>query len=375
MSGIYIHIPYCRKACTYCNFHFSTQLQSQDKLVSALVKEISLQKDYLGNTEINTIYFGGGTPSVLKQVAIQQIMDALHADYSIANDAEITFELNPDDASVEALETWQKLGINRLSVGVQSFQDDELVFMNRSHNAAQSLSCIQLAKQVGFNNISLDLIYGGYKTSNEQWQKNIDTFLSLDIPHLSAYALTVEDKTKLGHDVAKGLLAQPSDAKTIEQFEMLMDNMASNKFEHYEISNFATAGKRAVHNSNYWNKVPYLGIGPAAHSFNQKSRQWNVANNAKYINAIEQNAVPFEQEILSTNDSYNEYIMTGLRTSQGCSRTQVEELFETEHLTAFNEGLQQNLSKGTIVLNEERYVLTRSGKFIADSVMADFFIW
>lgn len=246
--------------------------------------------------------------------------------------------------------------------------------MNRSHTADQSLSCLSAAKAAGFENISLDLIYGGYKTSNESWLRNIDVFLEQDIPHLSAYALTVEDKTKLGHDVAKGILPKPDDTKTIEQFEILMDAMADHQYEHYEISNFARSGQSAKHNTNYWRGKEYLGIGPAAHSYNTESRQWNIANNQKYIASIEEGQVPFECETLSQNDRYNEHIMTGLRTSTGCNRENIAQNFASEHLNAFDAAVKKHEESGTIEKRNQTYVLTRRGKFIADSVMSDFFV-
>ncbi len=333
-----------------------------------------MQKDYLGTSKINTIYFGGGTPSVLEEEELKPVMDALNTEFSIENDAEITIEINPDDASAEKLEQWIKQGINRLSIGVQSFSESELQFMNRSHTAEQSLSCLSLAKRVGFDKISIDLIYGGYKTSNDEWQKNIDTFLRQDISHLSAYALTVEDKTKLAHDISKGILAQPDEAKTITQFEILMDAMLNNNYEHYEISNFAKSKCRAKHNSNYWTGKSYLGIGPAAHSYNGKSRQWNVANNALYIAAIQSGNLNFEKETLSANDMYNEHIMTGLRTSSGCVRNFIDKNFEARHLDSFDKALEKHMAESNIKKDDSAYILTRKGKFIADSVMSDFFV-
>lgn len=374
MSGIYVHIPYCRKACTYCNFHFSTQLQHKTALVKALLREIAIQEQYLPANKINTIYFGGGTPSVLEEEELKAIMDALHTNYSIENDAEITFEINPDDASPAQLNFWKRQGINRLSIGVQSFQESELSFMNRSHTADQSLACIAMARDAGFNNISIDLIYGSHETSNQDWQKNIDTFLEKDIPHLSAYALTVEPKTKLSFDIAKGKVSQPNESKTIEQFEILMDVMAQNNFAHYEISNFAKPGCEAVHNSNYWTGKNYLGIGPSAHSYNGKSRQWNIANNIKYIEAIENGRVPFELETLTQDNIYNERVMTALRTSNGCTRESIESYFDQTHIEAFDAATKTQLRAGNIELRDNVYVLTRQGKFIANSVMAEFFV-
>jgi len=374
MSGIYVHIPYCRKACTYCNFHFSTQTGHKGAMVKALVREIAMQEQYLAANKINTIYFGGGTPSVLEEEEIKQIIDALRQQYSVESDAEITFEINPDDASPSNLAAWKKQGINRLSIGVQSFQEAELVFMNRSHSAQQSKDCIAMARAAGFENISIDLIYGSYETSNTIWQKNIETFLKLNIPHLSAYALTVEPKTKLSFEIAKGKLAEPNEAKTIEQFEILMDQMAQNNFEHYEISNFARPGWQAVHNSNYWTGQNYLGIGPSAHSFNGSSRQWNIANNIKYIEAIEKGDLPFELENLSPDNIYNEYVMTSLRTSNGCTRENITTRFKEQHLQAFDTAIKKQMAQGNIEQREQRFVLSRQGKFIANSVMADFFV-
>ena len=331
MAGIYIHIPFCRKACHYCNFHFSTSSKQIEPLVDCLIKEIELRKNDTTQT-IETIYFGGGTPSILTTSQIESILQAVNNYYTVIIDAEITLESNPDDISEDKLIQWKSIGINRLSIGIQSFREEDLLWMNRAHNAVQAYKCIKLAQAVGFDNITIDLIYGVPNLSNEQWKENIQTALSLHIPHLSCYALTVEPKTALDKMIQTNNKESIDTDKQAEQFIILMDILEDAGFEHYEISNYAIPGFRSKHNSSYWQGKHYIGIGPSAHSFNGHSRQWNIANNALYIQSINNNSLPAETEILTVNQQYNEYVMTSLRTIEGIEINRIQSLFGEDKL-------------------------------------------
>ncbi|MEJ7827523.1 MAG: radical SAM family heme chaperone HemW, partial [Segetibacter sp.] len=282
MAGIYIHIPFCRKACHYCNFHFSTSTLLQKNFVTALLKEIQLQQDYLSEP-VSTIYFGGGTPSILPSGDIESIIQLLNRTFTVEQDAEVTLEANPDDISSTKLFDWKTIGINRLSIGIQSFLEDDLIWMNRAHNAQQAADCIELSQRAGFSNLSVDLIYGTPTLSDNNWSRNVEKVINLGIPHLSCYALTVEPKTVLEKMIAEKKIANVETEKQARHFEMLMQWMNEAGYEHYEISNFCKPGCRSKHNSSYWQGKSYLGLGPSAHSFNGISRQWNVANNALYI--------------------------------------------------------------------------------------------
>ena len=309
MAGIYIHIPFCKQACYYCDFHFSTSLKKKDELVSALVKELQLRKDEFKDIEVQTIYFGGGTPSLLMNDELQLLIDAVYENYKVAENLEITLEANPDDLSKTRILELSKSPINRLSIGIQSFFEHDLKLMNRAHNAEEAKECLSIATQY-FDNISIDLIYGIQGASNTQWLQNIDIALSYNVPHISSYALTVEPKTALASVIKKGIIDDVNDEQAHEQFHLLKDKLEASDFIHYELSNFGKEGYFSKNNSAYWQGKPYIGIGPSAHSFNGKQRGWNVRNNTKYIEAIQQNELPIEIETLTTTDRYNEYIMT-----------------------------------------------------------------
>ncbi|MES1225662.1 MAG: radical SAM family heme chaperone HemW, partial [Bacteroidota bacterium] len=317
MAGIYVHIPFCKKACHYCNFHFSVSLKSKNGFIAALLNEISLQKNYLKDEDIDTIYFGGGTPSLLEKEDLEQICRRLNDGFNIVAGAEITLEANPDDITPERLENWKAVGINRLSIGIQSFFEDDLQWMNRAHNAVQAKECIVLAREAGFHNFSIDLIYGTPGLTDAKWSENVATALALNIPHLSCYALTVEPGTALKKMISQPKTEDVDTEKQARHFLLLMDWLQQAGYEHYEISNFAKPGYRSRHNSSYWQRKKYLGVGPSAHSFDGISRQWNIANNALYIQSLEQNKIPFEEEKLTDTQRLNEYIMTALRTQEG----------------------------------------------------------
>lgn len=376
MPGIYIHIPFCKKACHYCNFHFSTKQQLKSELVEAICRETALRKNYLPEQEIiETIYFGGGTPSLLSAIELQSILYAINEHFPIATDCEITLEANPDDIAPEKLNWWQKTGINRLSIGIQSFFEEDLQWMNRAHNADQSKLCIEQAQSAGFNNLSIDLIYGTPGLSNERWQKNIETALTLNIPHLSCYALTIEPNTALDDMIRKGNKENVDADLQAVHFDILTDTLYKANYEHYEISNFAKQGFRSKHNSSYWQGKAYLGLGPSAHSFNGiSSRQWNIANNPLYITSIQQGLVSFESEELSYVQRINEYLMTSLRTMEGISLLMLQKNWGEEITKKVLEVAHTYIVKEEIILSHNHLVLTQKGKFLADGIAADLFI-
>ena len=324
MAGLYLHIPFCKQACHYCNFHFSTSLKQKGEMVTAILKELEVQKGYLENEPLDTIYIGGGTPSLLSSDELKTIFDKINQLYTVVENAEITLEANPDDLSIDKLKSLINTPINRLSIGIQSFFEEDLQFMNRAHNATEAINCIQNAQNIGFLNLTIDLIYGAPTTTNKQWEHNIQTAIDFDIPHISGYCLTVEPNTALDRFVKNGKAKPVAEEQAARQFEILMTRLKSVGYEHYEISNFAKPDWHARHNSNYWLGAKYLGIGPAAHSFNGYSRQWNLAHNTKYIKALQSGKTTFEKEVLSSEQQYNEYILTALRTKWGCDLNKIE---------------------------------------------------
>ncbi len=380
MSGIYIHIPFCRQACHYCNFHFSTSLKLKEALIAALVTEIHLTSTIhstltfpIEKESCETIYFGGGTPSMLETDDLLLILNALHSKFLIGNETEITLEANPDDITPAKLERWKRVGINRLSVGIQSFQENELRWMNRAHTSLDSLRCLDEIKDAGFTNYSVDLIYGSPLLSNKDWENNVTTVIKKDIPHISCYALTVEPKTALDKMIVQKKKAAVNPETQAEQFLLLMDWMEKSGYEHYEISNFAKPGMRSKHNSSYWQGKHYYGYGPSAHAYDGKIRKWNIANNALYIQSLQKNRMPFEQEVLTKTQQLNEYIMTALRTMEGVDLEKVSVDYGKE----YSEKLQCAAYK--FILNEKienipaKLILTREGKLFADGIAADLF--
>ncbi len=372
MAGIYVHIPFCRKACHYCNFHFSTTHSLLPKMVESIVGEISLQKGYL-STEVSTIYFGGGTPSICSNEQLGTLINELKNTFFLASFVEMTLEANPDDITKEKLLHWKSLGINRLSIGVQSFRAEDLLWMNRAHSAYQAIDAILLAKENGFENISIDLIYGTPTLSDEQWYHNVQTAIDLKVPHLSCYALTVESKTALNKMIEKKKMEAPDPEKQARHFELLMQWMETAGYEHYEISNFAKPGMRSKHNSSYWQGEHYVGLGPAAHSFNGYSRQWNIANNALYIQGIATGTVPFEMEKLTPTQALNEYIMTSLRTSEGLSFEYIKYNWDEESANEIKKKSSVHILQENALINNEHLQLTKSGKLLADGIASDLF--
>jgi len=372
MAGIYIHIPFCKQACHYCNFHFSTSLKYKGDLLQALMQELELQRNYLPTPKLETIYLGGGTPSLLTGDELQQLFDTIHQFYEIETDAEITLEANPDDLTDTKIQEFRTTPINRFSIGIQSFAEADLLFMNRAHNAQEALHCIQKVQDAGFDNLTVDLIYGTPTLSDEQWQQNIQQVIDLQVPHLSCYALTVEEKTALAHFVKIGKAPPVDEEQAARQFEQLMQKLQAHGYEHYEISNFAKPDRYARHNSNYWKGVPYLGIGPSAHSYDGKSRQWNVANNASYIKALQKNNVPFEREELTPEQQYDEYVMTALRTIWGVNLEKVRH-FGPRFERYFLKNVQHFLLAGQVERQGDTFRLTEKGKLLADGIAMELF--
>ena len=372
MAGIYLHIPFCRQACHYCNFHFSTSLKLKNEFVDALLKEIQLQSTYLPSEPVNTIYFGGGTPSLLSIDELTSILQTLRQTFTVAADAEVTLEANPDDIVEEKLKDWKQVGINRLSIGVQSFFEEDLRWMNRAHTAQQAIGNLQLARQY-FDNITIDLIYGTPTLPDEKWQHNVQQAIALGITHLSCYALTVEPGTALAHMINKHKTIDVNTEDQARQFLLLMNWMQAAGYEHYEISNFALPGKRSRHNSSYWQGASYLGLGPSAHSFNGESRQWNIANNALYIKSLKEDKVPFEVEHLTSTQRLNEYIMTSLRTMEGLNLEYVITGFGEKAANKLKQEAQQFIETGKMQLNNGYLQLTKEGKLFADGIAAELF--
>lgn len=375
MAGIYIHIPFCKQACHYCNFHFSTSLRYKNELVDALLKEIesfpltsprqSSEKAKPGLIE--TIYFGGGTPSLCTKEEIKTILETIKSVFTVDPDAEVTLEANPDDINEQALASWKEAGINRLSIGIQSFFGEDLQWMNRAHSASQAISSLQLATQY-FSNITMDLIYGTPSLTNDRWKENVEKAISFNIPHLSCYALTIEPKTPLDKLVREHKSPDVDPGKQSEQFLLLMQWLEKAGYEHYEISNFARPGFRSRHNSSYWQGKPYYGFGPSAHSFEGSSRWWNISNNNRYIELINKGMITFEKEELTPVQQQNETIMLALRTSEGLS---VSNLPSADQLI---EKSKKYIQRGLMKMENNILVLTKEGRLLADGIASDLFI-
>ncbi|WP_035676563.1 radical SAM family heme chaperone HemW [Flavobacterium limnosediminis] len=372
MSGIYIHIPFCKQACHYCDFHFSTSLKKKDEMVLALAKEIRLRKEEFTDEIVETIYFGGGTPSILAVADLRMLIDEVYKNYNVTENPEITVEANPDDLSEERIIELSNNQINRLSIGVQSFFEADLKLMNRAHNSAEAKKCLEIATKY-FDNISVDLIYGIPGLTNEHWLQNIQTVLDLNIPHISSYALTVEPKTALQKFIKQGIVPQPDDAVAHEQFLLLVDKLEANGFIHYELSNFGKENYFSRNNSAYWLGKKYLGIGPSAHSYDGTNRSWNIANNSIYIKSLAENKLPSETETLTETDRYNEYIMTGLRTIWGVSLDKIKTEFGENMLHYLLENAQRYLDDEKLILENNILRTTKKGKFFCDGIASDLF--
>ncbi len=392
MAGIYIHIPFCKKACNYCNFHFSTSLKQKDELIIALCKEILMPvlhplspipleeiDEKFDKEVIKTLYFGGGTPSILEVDDLKLIFGALHKRYVFDEDVEITLEANPDDITDTKLQEWKNFGINRFSVGIQSFIDSELVWMNRAHTAAESLICIDKIKAAGFANFSVDLIYGSPLLSNDNWKKNVQKVIEKKIPHISCYALTVEPNTALYKMISLNKKVPIDTEKQANQFLLLMAWMNAAGYEHYEISNFAIPGQRSIHNSNYWSGEKYYGFGPSAHSYFPATinipakRSWNIANNSSYIQSLQKNIIPYQEELLSNTQQLNEYIMTALRTMEGIDLKFVKNNFGQDKINLIKKSITKYELSKKLQIQNDKIILTNAGKLFADGITADLF--
>jgi len=373
MAGIYIHIPFCKQACNYCDFHFSTTLKMKASFVDALLIEIDLRKTVFDQETIHSIYFGGGTPSLLSDLDLARIFDKIYSSFLVSPMAEVTLEANPDDLSRSKIVQLKNTPINRLSIGIQSFRDQDLKFMNRAHNSKEALNSIKMCKQEGFTNLSIDLIYGTPGMDNSAWLENLNTAFDLNIPHVSSYALTVEPKTQLHYQILNKTVPNVSENNSAEQFSVLMNQMSKNGYEHYEISNFCKPGAYSKHNSSYWKKDRYLGLGPSAHSFYDNKRLWNVSNNAQYIKSLKVNNLPLQEETLTLENRYNEYVMTSLRTIWGCSIPIIQKDFSNELAVYFRKEINEYVKENYVFVKNEVYYLSESGKLLADKITADLF--
>ncbi|MFZ9847715.1 MAG: radical SAM family heme chaperone HemW [Flavobacteriales bacterium] len=373
MSGIYLHIPFCKQSCHYCDFHFSTTFHGyRERMILAMCKEIELQKNFL-NDKIQTIYFGGGTPSLLNKNELVQIFKALRATFDISDIKEITLEANPDDLTEAYLRDLKEVGINRLSIGIQSFHEEDLRYMNRAHNAQQAIQSVKWAKEIGITNLSIDLIYGFPNLSEEKWLNNMKTAIDLGVQHISSYSMTVENGTALSKFIEKGKVPAVNDEQSALHFQMLQNTLIENGFEHYEISNFCLPNFESKHNSSYWLQKKYLGIGPSAHSYDGHNRYWNVSNNMKYILSLELNTLANEKEEINENTAYNEYILTRLRTKWGVEEKEIEQ-FSQEIQDAFYKNLKEHLDAKNVIQEKGIFTLSAKGKLLADRIASDLFV-
>ncbi len=373
MSGIYIHIPFCKQACHYCDFHFSTSMGKKEAMISALQRELELRKEEYKDETVATIYFGGGTPSVLNTSEINAIIETVHKNYKVIDDPEITLEANPDDLHISKIEELSISPINRLSIGIQSFFEDDLKMMNRAHNATEAQNCIKEASKY-FDNISIDLIYGIPGMSNERWLLNIEKALSFQIPHISSYALTVEPKTALKKFIEQGVVPPMDDEAAQLHYTILTNTLSQAGFDNYEISNFGKPGYYSQNNTAYWQGKKYIGIGPSAHSFDGKRRGWNIANNSKYIKSIQEGILPMEVEVLSTTDNYNEYVMTGLRTIWGVSLARIKTEFGERYHAYILQQAQKHIEEQLLFLDGDTLLVSKKGKFLSDGIASDLFL-
>jgi len=374
MAGLYFHIPFCKQACHYCDFHFSTNQTLKSELVNQLAAELILQKEYLQDEPIETIYLGGGTPSLLSAHELEILFNSIDKNYHVATHAEITLEANPDDLTSQKLSDLHAAGVNRLSIGIQSFDETVLKFLNRAHSATEALNCIEAARKAGIQNISIDLIYSIPGQHEDTLKKNLAVALSQRPNHISAYSLTVEEKTVFGRWATKGKLLAMDEDQSAHQFELVMDTLTQNGYQHYEISNYCLPGFHSTHNTSYWQGKNYLGLGPSAHSYNGVSRQFNVSNNHLYIKSIKKGTVPFEQEILTKENKINEYLFTSLRTEWGCDLNHLTQQYGYDLATKNKLYLNQLVANSLVKLTRDTITLTRAGKLLADRIASGLFV-
>jgi oxygen-independent coproporphyrinogen-3 oxidase len=374
MAGIYLHIPFCKQACHYCDFHFSVNQDKKNDLVAALLKEASIRKEEVNNEPIKTIYFGGGTPSLLSTDALLRIFDTLAENYNLSALQEVTLEANPDDLTATYLRELCHTPVNRLSIGIQSFRDSDLKMMNRAHDAKQALRCVPESTDIGIENISIDLIYGIPGLSQTDWQANLNQAIALEVPHVSSYCLTVEPKTALAHQIKTAMIAEPNDEEASQHFQTLISQLALHGIEQYEISNFAKRGFESKHNSAYWQGKKYIGIGPGAHGYDGSNRYWNISNNQLYKKAIDNKEPYFETEALSSIDRYNEYIMTAIRTREGIEKNRLQFFSTILDISPSQKNLNKWLKLNKIIESDTHYFLSTEARFFADGIAADLFL-
>ncbi len=373
LAGIYIHIPFCKQACYYCDFHFSTNLHGIENMVDAICHELQLQANYLQNERVDTIYFGGGTPSLLPERSLQNILGQIYETYPVHNEVEITLEANPDDLSGQKLSELKNAGINRLSIGIQSFDQNHLKYLNRAHNSEEAISCVKKAQDAGISNLTIDLIYGIPFHQYDPWKSDVLQAIDLKVDHISAYCLTIEPQTVFGKWLKQSKIKQVDEELATDHFHFLKQTLDNAGYEHYEISNFCKPGKYSKHNTSYWNQSIYLGVGPSAHSFNKTTRQYNVANNTKYINALTNRQVPAVVETLTNLQKANEMMMTGLRTKWGVSMNRLNSAVDSWSIINHNT-IQRYIESGLLQINEDRLYLTENGKLLADQIALDLFL-
>lgn len=376
MPGVYLHIPFCRKACSYCDFHFSTNLGRKEQMVSAILQELDLRRSFFSKVApLQSVYFGGGTPSVLSPAEVAGLIQTTQSLWGIVEDAEITLEGNPDDLSAGYVRGLREAGVNRISIGVQSFKDSDLTELNRSHNASQALQAMEICRQGGITNVTMDLIFGLPNSTLEDWRQNLQQLLKIRPAHASIYSLTVEDKTALAHQIRTGSISVPDDEAYEAQFRLAHELMTEAGYEHYELSNFALPGYRARHNASYWAGEAYLGVGPSAHSFDGTKRSWNVSNNQKYLDALASNSQAMEgEEILSLTDRYHEYLMLGLRTDKGIDREVITQTFLPEFENQFGAVIEEWKTAGKLISEGSLLKLSPEGWFLSDRIAADLFV-
>ncbi len=373
MAGIYIHIPFCKQACYYCDFHFSTNQSLKEEVIRAISNELAIQQHYLLGEEIETIYFGGGTPSLLSEGELGMILNSIYKHYSINSQPEITLEANPDDLTKEKIQVLKEVGINRVSLGIQSFDDAILKFLNRAHNSKEALRCVLQLREAGLHNLSIDLIHSIPDQDDLTLMQNLEQVIKLTPQHISVYSLTIEDKTVFGKWASRGKIKAVEEGQSANQFEMVMDTLTQSGYQHYEISNFCLPGFASKHNSSYWQQKKYLGVGPSAHSFNGETRQFNVSNNHLYLNAMREGKLSFEREILSRENKINEYIFTSLRTDRGCNLSYLANTHHFDLRKINSDYIQALLNEGYVTLIHDILLLTRKGKLLADKIAADLF--
>ena len=374
MAGIYVHIPFCNKACYYCDFHFSTSFRTKDQIIASIKKELNLRKDYLNPNKVKTIYFGGGTPSILNKMELNYILSTINEYFSICQDSEITIEVNPNDITMQKIKDYISLGFNRISIGGQSFCDNQLSKLNRTHTSTDLINSIKIAQDGGIENINLDLIYGLPGLKNEDWIKNLQKAVDLEIPHLSCYCLTIEKGTVFHKMLKNGDLKMDSDQKIKSQFLIMRTFLIKHNFNHYEISNFSKNKYESKHNISYWNGDKYLGVGPSAHSYNGSSRHWNVSNNMKYINALETNSSFFEKEVLTRKNIINEYILTSLRTNKGLNAKRLLDTLKIKERSVVINQINYFIKHSLIEKKQNTFFLTEEGMILCDKITSDLFL-